>query len=117
VATLSVTVTAVAEQVQWQLGDGSSVPCERGQNTPWRPGLNFLEPGNACHYFYQQPSRDEPGNSYTATATVTWRADWEGGGQSGVFEDLTDVCGAGSDESCASTVDITVEEIQVVGAR
>jgi hypothetical protein len=34
-----------------------------------------------------------------------------------VFEDLTDVCGAGSDEPCTSTVEIAVEEIQVVGAR
>jgi hypothetical protein len=114
---LCVTVTAVAETVQWQLGDGSTVQCGRGQNTPWRPGLNFLQPGDACHHVYQQPSRDEQGGSYTATATVTWRADWEGGGQSGAFTDITDVCGASSDEPCTSTVEITVVEILVVGAR
>jgi hypothetical protein len=34
-----------------------------------------------------------------------------------VFTDVTDVCGAGSDESCTSTVAVTVEEIQVLGTR
>lgn len=115
---LCVTVTAVAEHVDWELGDGASVSCGRGQNTAWRPGMEFLSPPeDACHHFYQQVSRDEPGGSYRASAMVTWRAEWEGGGQSGVFEDLTDVCGAGGDEPCTATVSITVEEIQVVSAR
>lgn len=115
---LCVTVTAVAEQVTWSLGDGSDpLTCTRGQNRPWRPGMSFLNPGNACHHFYPQPSRTHPGGSFTATATLTWRAEWEGGGQSGTFTDITDVCGASSTDPCVSTVDITVEEIQVVGAR
>lgn len=114
---LCVTVRAVAEQVQWQMGDGATVGCARGQNTAWRAGMDFLSPGDACHHFYESPSRGQPGGSYTATATVTWRADWEGGGQSGAFTDITDVCGASSEEPCATTVEVTVEEIQVVGAR
>lgn len=114
---LCVTVTAVAEQVNWNLGDGGELTCTRGQNRPWRAGMNFLNPGDACHHFYPQPSRGEPGGSFAATAAVTWRAEWEGGGQSGVFVDITDVCGASSTDPCVSTVDITVEEIQVVGAR
>lgn len=115
---LCVTVTAVAEQVQWRMGDGSeTVVCSRGQNMRWRAGMNFLRPGGACHHFYAAPSRGQPGGSYTATATVTWRAEWEGGGQSGVFTEITDVCGASRGEPCSATVDITVEEIQVVGER
>ncbi|MGH3680354.1 MAG: hypothetical protein ACRDT2_08905 [Natronosporangium sp.] len=108
---LCVEVTATAERVEWHLGDGSLVSCARGQNTAWQPGMNFLAPGEACHHFYPQPG------GYEATATVTWLAEWAGGGESGVFTDVADVCGAAGDEPCASTVAITVAEIQVVGTR
>lgn len=114
---LCVEVTATAERVEWRMGDGNSVSCTRGQNTAWQPGMSFLRPGEACHHFYQQPSRDKAGGSYAATATITWLAEWAGGGQFGVFTDVTDACGAGSDEPCTSTVTITVEEIQVLGTQ
>lgn len=114
---LCVTVTAVAEQVVWQMGDGATVACTRGQNTPWRQGMDFLSPGDACHHFYAAPSRDQAGGHYSVTATVMWRAEWEGGGQSGVFADLTEVCGTSGDQPCSTTVELIVEEIQVVGAR
>ena len=114
---LCVSMSARVTSVAWVTGDGSTLACSRDQNIGWRPGRKFLEPGSACHHYYSAPSRDVDGGRYQVSATASWRAEWSGGGESGVFEDVTDACGPGGDGLCGSTVGIIVEEIQVVGAR
>jgi hypothetical protein len=116
---LCVEVTATVERVRWQMGDGTEVVCTRGQNVAWRPGRDFLNPGaaGACHHFYEQPSRTQPDGRYRVTATTTWRAQWSGGGQSGVFDDVVDACGPGGDALCQSAAQVAVEELQVLGTR
>jgi hypothetical protein len=113
---LCVEVSAEVVSIAWEMGDGATVTCTRGQNVVWRPGRDFLAP-SGCHHFYELPSRSEPEGRYPVTATTTWRAQWAGGGQSGVFDGVVEACGPTGDALCQSTVQIAVEEIQVLGTR
>jgi hypothetical protein len=77
----SVTATATATKVVWQLGDGTSVLC--GQGTAWTSGTDPAEASPTCGHSYLKPG------NLTLTATVTWTLTWAGGGQSGTVPDLT----------------------------
>lgn len=79
-----VSVTAVASpvQVDWQMGDGGSRTC-RGPGTAWRSGMDPRAKSPDCGYVYAWPSADQPGGTYTVTATVTWAVSWSGAGTSG----------------------------------
>jgi len=112
---LCVEVAATAERVRWRTGDGqTTVDCTRDQNLAWEPGIDFLAPGNACHHYYTTPSREQPGGTFDVSATITWRAEWSGGGQSGTFTGIDDACGPDSDELCRSSVDVQVDEMHVL---
>lgn len=112
---LCVEVTATAERIRWRTGEGgASVDCTRDQNIAWEPGMNFLAPGHACHHYYSTASREQPGGTFDVSATITWRAEWSGGGQSGTFTGIDDACGPGSDELCQSTVGVRVDEMHVL---
>lgn len=79
---LSVTATARAKWIDWDLGDGSTMRCE-GPGTPYIPG-QVKSP--TCDHVYTRSSAGLPGDVYTVTGTTTWEVTWSGGGMSGVLQ-------------------------------
>jgi len=82
----TVTATARLEKTVWSMGDGITVTCSgtAAAGTPWRYGYGGL-PSPTCGHTYTRPSVGMPGGVFTVTVTAYWRADWSGGGQSGVI--------------------------------
>lgn len=76
---LSVTATAQAVRVVWEMGDGHSVTCD-GPGTPVTAGA--VE-SPTCDYVYQRSSAGQPGDIFEVTAIATWQVSWSGGGESG----------------------------------
>jgi len=99
---LSVTITARAVQIVWDMGEGHQVVCAN-------PGTAYQsaygnQPSPTCGYIYAQPSRTQPSGRYTITATTTWRVDWDaGGGRTGVIVTTR-----------AAQTTIRIDELQVV---
>jgi hypothetical protein len=98
---VSVTATARAQRIVWNMGDGHSVSCDN-------PGTPYLaEYGDAmsptCGYRYLVESDDQPGGRFTVTATTTWQVDWAGGGESGTVT-----------VTRASTTTVEINELKVV---
>ncbi|KQC34713.1 ATP/GTP-binding protein [Frankia sp. ACN1ag] len=85
-----VAVTAVAKPVGvvWSLGDGGTVTCT-GSGTPFPAGTDPNSASPDCGYTYRHRSLDEPGGTFTVTATVRWDVTWTGAGQTGAFPGLT----------------------------
>lgn len=79
---LSVTATARAKWIDWDLGDGSTMRCD-GPGTPYIPG-QVRSP--TCDHVYQRSSAGQPGDVYTVTGTTTWEVTWSGAGTSGALE-------------------------------
>jgi hypothetical protein len=80
---LSVTATARATQVVWDMGDGHRVTCD-GPGTPYEPWFGGrMSP--TCGYRYDQSSARERDSAYEVTATTTWQVTWAGGGASGAL--------------------------------
>jgi len=79
---LSVTATAQAKWIDWDLGDGSTMRCE-GPGTPYIPG-QVESP--TCDHVYIASSAGRQGDVYTVTGTTTWEVTWSGGGMSGVLQ-------------------------------
>ena len=78
---LSVTATARAVRIVWEMGDGHSVACS-GPGTPYRAAYEGrMSP--TCGYRYVLSSARQPGGTYRITATTTWDVTWVGGGQTG----------------------------------
>jgi hypothetical protein len=80
---LSVTATAKAEKIDWDMGDGHTVTCTN-PGTPYTPSYGNT-PSPTCGYRYTQPSTTRAGGRYTVTATTTWQVTWAGGGQNGAL--------------------------------
>jgi hypothetical protein len=78
---LSVTATAAATKVVWQVGDGTSITCRQG--TPWTQGTDPAKASPTCGHTYDLPG------TLTMTATMTWTVTWAGGGQTGTVPNLT----------------------------
>lgn len=76
---LSVTATATARQIVWEMGDGRSVTC-RSPGTPYYTG-GVTSP--TCQHIYEQTSAGQPNEAFPVTATTTWDVAWAGGGDSG----------------------------------
>jgi hypothetical protein len=98
---LSVTATAQADRVVWDMGDGQSVTCD-GPGTPYDEHSGVTVPPT-CGHLYERASAAEPGGAYTVTATTTWRIEWSGGGSSG---ELT--------QTRESSVRVRIGELQVL---
>ena len=81
---LSVTATANAQQVAWSMGDGTTVVCD-SPGTPYEDRFEARS-SPTCGHTYIRTSAREPGESYTVTATTTWRVVWAGGGQRGELQ-------------------------------
>ncbi|MDN5766084.1 MAG: hypothetical protein L0H96_09500 [Humibacillus sp.] len=68
---MSVTVTAVATGVTWDMGDGQTVTCD-GPGTKYDTAEYGWADSPDCGYKYTQTSTDQPGGRYPLTATATW---------------------------------------------
>lgn len=93
----TVTATAQAREVRWDMGDGTVLTC--GVGTPYEDRFG-KQSSPTCGHTY--PSQGE----YTVAATSHWVINWSGIGQSGVITmDLT------------RTVRVTIGEVQVLRQR
>lgn len=96
---LSVTATATASKIEWRMGDGHSITCDK-PGTPYTSGSGTSP---TCGYTYTRPSRDQAGGRYTITAVTTWDVTWAGGGQNGTLT-----------VTRQSTSTLKIDELQVV---
>lgn len=101
---VTVTVTARASRIVWQMGDGGTVSCNN-PGTVYAPRYGMAA-SPTCGYVYARPSSTpaHPHGRYTITATTYWTVDWAGGGQTGVL----------TPTSQAQT-SVEIGEVQVVG--
>ena len=106
---VSATVVAVPEEVVWTT-DGDSVTCP-GQGVPYNSAWgNSPAPvgSGACTYTYSDTSADQPGGTYSLSATVWYHATWTSTGAGGAAGDLGLVPGL------TVTEQITVDQIASV---
>ncbi|MGQ4487704.1 ATP/GTP-binding protein [Streptomyces sp. 372A] len=99
---LTVTATARAEKIVWNMGDGTSVTCTSA-GTPYTKAYGRKKSPD-CGHTYRTTSARQSGQKFAVTATTTWNVHWEGGGQSG---DLT--------ATRSSRTTARIGEVQVVG--
>lgn len=98
---ISVTATAKAAQVVWDMGDGHSVTCH-GPGTPYTVARGAaMSP--TCGHRYLRSSAGMPGEAFTVTATTTWQINWSGGGASGVLT-----------QTRSSTLPVRIGELQLL---
>lgn len=100
-AGLTVVITARAESITWDMGDGRTVTCT-SPGTPFRAGSGGKQ-SPTCGHTYQMSSRNMAGGRYKVTATTDWRVDWSGGGVTGVI-----------DQTRTSATTVQIDELQVV---
>ena len=71
---ITVTAQGNAEQIAWDMGDGTTVICE-APGTPYDPSYGGQRSPD-CGHVYRRPSLDQPGGRYQITATTTWHVRW-----------------------------------------
>jgi hypothetical protein len=79
---VSATATATPTRVVYDMGNGGEVVCD-GAGTPYDPTVPSQEQSTSCSYTYIASSAGEPGNRYTATATIYWSVRWTAAGAPG----------------------------------
>lgn len=86
----SVTVTAVPQQLRWDMGDGTVLYCD-GPGTVFDPARHDSQkPSPDCGHAYTRTSRNQPDSRFPVAATVSWTVEWTtsaGGG--GTLDPLT----------------------------
>lgn len=80
---LSVTATAQATRIVWDMGDGTTVTC-RNPGTAYDRSFGGVQ-SPTCGHVYTTTSAGHPGDAFAVTATTTWDVSWTGGGASGVI--------------------------------
>jgi hypothetical protein len=105
VAGLSLTVTAVPEQLVVTTGDGETLQCEGAP--PAFPTDADPDTFAGCRHVYRHSSAMAPnGETYPVTVAIVWHATWQASnGQSGDLGTLT---------TTSTTRDLPVAEIQAV---
>lgn len=98
---LSVTATAQATRIVWDMGDGTKVTC-RTPGTAYSMSYGGVE-SPTCGHVYSRTSAREPDHAYAVTATTTWEVSWSGGGASGVIT-----------VTRASSTSVRIGELQVL---
>ncbi|MFJ3826007.1 hypothetical protein [Streptomyces nodosus] len=73
---LTVTATAQAQKIVWNMGDGNTVTCNNA-GTPYLKSYGKKK-SPTCGHVYTKTS-----DKFTVTATTTWNVHWAGGGQQG----------------------------------
>ncbi|GAA0262569.1 hypothetical protein GCM10009539_55440 [Cryptosporangium japonicum] len=92
---LTVTATAVATRITWNMGDGKQVVCDN-PGTPYLASYGNKASPN-CGYRYARAG------TYTVTGTTDWVVTWTGGGQTGQIPQTRE-----------TTTTIRIDELQVV---
>jgi hypothetical protein len=77
-----VTVRAVPDRTIWDMGNGDQVVC-LGPGEAWDPSLPEDAQPATCRYSYRATSAGQPGERFTVTATVYWKASWSVAGAPG----------------------------------
>jgi hypothetical protein len=82
---LFVEVRAWVTKIEWKMGNGEKVVCQRGDDQPYAPSQAGKEP--PCGY----PTGYRAPRTYEVTATAFWEAEWRTSTDSGPIEapDLT----------------------------
>ena len=91
----SVTATAKAERIVWQMGDGASVTC-RAPGTPYADSFGRQSSPDCGHTYTRQ-------GTYAVRATSYWAVQWSGMGRSGSIP-----------LNFTQTTTITMGEVQVL---
>jgi hypothetical protein len=69
---LRIEIHATAGRVTWDLGDGTTITCDKGR--PYDPDLGPDQQVSDCHHVYTRSSAHQPDGTYTVRATVHWTA-------------------------------------------
>jgi hypothetical protein len=80
---ITVTATARAQKITWDMGDGSSVPCTV-PGTPYKASYGNRKSPD-CGHVYQLSSARQSGAKYTVQAVSDWVVTWQGAGQTGTI--------------------------------
>lgn len=98
----TITATAQATSIRWQMGDGASTTCGN-TGTPYNVGYGMTT-SPTCGYQYTSTSSRNPGDRFTVTATTNWTVTW------------TSLAGPGGTINLTtnSAVDLEVNELQTV---
>ena len=98
----TITATAKATSVRWQMGDGASTTCGN-TGTPYNTGYGMTT-SPTCGYKYTTTSSRMPGDRFTVNATTSWTVTWTSlAGPGGTINLTTD-----------SSTDLEVNELQTV---
>ncbi|WP_344514067.1 hypothetical protein [Dactylosporangium maewongense] len=84
--TITVTITAKASRIVWNMGDGSIPTTCTNPGTPYSAHYGNTD-SPTCGYRYTEPSSTttHPHAKYQISATTYWTVTWTGGGQTGVL--------------------------------
>ena len=99
----SVTATAQAQKIVWNMGDGNSVTCTT-PGTPYQPSYGNKRSPDCGYDGYRHPSSTQAGGRYTVTATTSWLITWSGGGGNTGSQSI----------ELSSTATIDIDELQVI---
>ena len=103
---VSATAVATPDRVVYDMGDGGQVVCS-GPGTPYDPNRSPDGQSTNCSYTYRSSSAGQPGNHFTATATIYWTVRWTAAGAPG-GGNLGQIPGE------TSSAPVEVDEIQAV---
>jgi hypothetical protein len=100
---ITVNLTAKAQKIVWDMGDGHSVTCDN-PGTAYSPSYGEKDSPN-CGYRYPRASTStsNPHGRYHITATTYWTVTWNGGGETGVLTPTS-----------VSNSSVEIQELQVV---
>lgn len=76
------TVTATPKRVIWDMGQGDQVVCA-GPGLPYDPNLSDEDNPSTCRFTYRRSSANQPGRTFTVTATMEWDTTWTVTGAAG----------------------------------
>lgn len=83
---ITVTAEGRVEQIEWDMGDGTTVVCDSA-GVPYDPSYGGQPSPEGCDHIYTYPSSSQPDGRYHITATATWHVQWwvepQGSGASG----------------------------------
>lgn len=98
----TITATARATSVLWNMGDGRTVACGN-TGTPYADSYGVTD-SPTCGHRYTRTSESQPGDRYTITATTQWTIEW------------TSINGAGGTVNLTTTSDeqLEINELQSV---
>jgi len=106
---VTATVTATPTQVDWNMGDGDSLTCD-GPGVVYDPSEPASAQSTYCSYTWTRPSYDQPGGTFSVTATI-------------IYSVTTAVTGApdptptlGTTPGPSAQIAVTVTEVEALGS-